>query len=112
MLARIARPLLFVRAKGIGALGDLEQAGIDVHANALGEFGRAREQHLVERGVGLLVLALLHEVDGSLIAGDGGGSAAVGGNGHGAGEGTGVTLLGADGCGLGLGHRVIPGAAL
>ena len=60
-------------------LDDLLQAGVDVHADALGEIGRAGGEHLVEGSVGLLVFALLHQAEGGFVEGEGVGAGLVAG---------------------------------
>jgi hypothetical protein len=76
-----------VREEGGFALGDLLEAGIDVHADALGEVRWAGGEHLAECGVGLFVLALLHKADGGFVEGEGVGAGLVAGGSGNPGEG-------------------------
>ena len=62
---------LFVAGEGGRALGDLQDAGVDVHADAVGEIGGAGGEHLVEGGVRLVVLACLHQVEGGFVEREG-----------------------------------------
>jgi len=55
---------LFVAFEAGGSLGDLGDAGRDVHADAVGEVVWGAFQHQDEGGVGLFVLAGLHELEG------------------------------------------------
>ncbi len=78
--------LFFVAGEAGFAFRDLEQAGVDVHADAVGEVSGGAGEHLVEGGVGFVVLALLHELQSGLIAGDGLGAAGVKLRGYDAGQ--------------------------
>jgi hypothetical protein len=69
--------LLFVAVERGLAFGDLADAGVDVHADAVAKVAWAGKEHLVEGSVGLIVFALLHELEGGLVIGDHLGSTVV-----------------------------------
>ncbi len=74
--------------------GALLEAGIDVHADALGKVGRAGGEHVVEGGVRLVEFALLHQAQGGFVLSEGAGAGAVDGCGRGPGEGAGTLAWG------------------
>ena len=104
--------LFFGVGEVVLAFGRLHKAGVDVDADAVGELRGRGEQHLVEGGVGLLVLALLHELEGSLVAGEGGGAAGINLLRGSSGEDAGTALRGCrrSRYGFGMCHRSSPEA--
>ena len=62
---------LFGVGEGGLALGDLLEAGVDVHADAVGEVAGAGGEHLVEGCRALVVFARLHEAECGLVVREG-----------------------------------------
>ena len=95
--------LLFGVGEVVFAFGHLHEACVDVDADAVGELGGCGKQHLVEGGVRLLVFALLHKLESSLVAGERGGAACVELLCGSSGENAGAALGGRGGSGYGFG---------